>query len=100
MAIFALTLDGLGHFLLALLGSLLADIRLGSRTQSLGQLLADLHGGGRLAELERLFICINADELDTSYILLYHAVHRVVAGSADADHDDLGGVLRFVYLNL
>ena len=70
------------------------------KRQALGQLLTDLHGSRSLAELQRLFICVDADELHTRNILIYHAVYCIVAGTADTDHNDFRGVFRFIYLNL
>ena len=93
------TLNSFLNLLDAFFGSLLADLRLGSGTQSLSQLLADLDGPFRLAELQRLLVRIDSDKFYSCNLLIYHAVHRVIAGAADSNHDNSGCGFRIVHHN-
>ena len=88
------------QFLFALLGSLHADLRLSARAKTLRQLLADLNRGRCLAHLQCLTVRIYPDKLYAFDVAVNHAVHSVVACAADSDHNDLGCVFRFIYLNL
>ncbi len=74
--------------LLVLLGRLVASLGISSRTQPARNRLPDLNLDGRLVDAERLGVGVDRDKLDACDPLLDHAVHRVRAGAAHADHLD------------
>ena len=92
-------LNGFLDLLNALLGSLLANLRLGSCSQTLGQLLADLDGPLCLAQLQGLPVRIDPDKFYSANLLIYHAVHGVVPGAADSNHDNSRRRFRIVHHN-
>ena len=94
------SLHRLGKLVRVLLGCLLSYLRLSSRAQPLGQLFTDLHSSGRFAELQRLLVRIDPNELHPGNILLNHAVHRIIPCTTDSDYHNPCRILRFIYLNL
>ncbi|CCX42539.1 putative uncharacterized protein [Clostridium sp. CAG:1024] len=88
----------LHDLLAALLGSLAADFRIRACAEAARQLLADLDLCLSLAEVQRLLVGVDRNELYAAQTVLYHAIDRIAARSADADHLDLGECCVFVYL--
>ncbi len=64
--------------------------RVAAGAQPAGQLGADAHLLVRIAELQRLVVGVDRDELDALEAALDHAVDGVAAAAADADHLDAG----------
>ena len=73
---------------LLLEGRLVAELRVGARAEATRDAAAEVDGdvGGRL--LQRLKVGVDGHELDAGDLRLDHAVDRVDAGAADADHAD------------
>jgi hypothetical protein len=80
-----------------ILGGLTTHLGIRTRAQASGDLTADIELHIGVAHQERLGIGVDGDELDALQAGVDHAVHRVAAGAADADHlDDRKVVLRVV----
>ena len=73
---------------LLLEGRAVADLGVGTGAEAAGLLLADVDGDVGDADLQRLKIGVDGHELDARDPRLDHAVDRVDAGTADADHAD------------
>ena len=87
-------LHSLGNVIAALFGSTLSDFRIGTGALATGDLLTDLYFLVRIGNSKCLLICIHSDKLDTLCSGFHHAVHNVIAGSADTDHLDGDNILR------
>ncbi len=75
------------------LGSLLADLRVGTGPQAAGQLAPDVELDVGVAHQQRLGVGVDGDEFDTAEADLDHAVDCVHATAADADDFDDGQVI-------
>ena len=71
---------------------LAADFGIRARAQAIGQLHAKLQLHRRVRHAQRLQIGVGDDELDAFHAGIDHAVDRVAAAAAHADHLDLGVV--------
>ena len=93
------TLDGLRDLICALFCCFLTDLRNCARSKTLGQLLSNLQKSGSSAKIQRLHICIHADELYACYIYIYHSVNSVVACAANANDYYLASRFRIICLD-
>ena len=93
-------LERLCYVVPALLSAALADVRVGARALAMGQLLADLDFLVRARDRESLLVRVHGNELNALRARLHHAVHNVVAGSADTNdlqrYDILGAGFGFI----
>ncbi len=79
------------------LGGLTTDLGVRARAQPSGELASDIQLEVGVGHQQRLRIGVDTDELDALQAGVDHPVHRVAAGTADADHfDDRKVVLRVV----
>ena len=83
--------------LLALLGSLAADLRVRACALTLGQLLADLDLGAGLREVQRLHIRVYRNKFNALHAALDHAVYRIAAAAADADDFDTNYIIQALF---
>ncbi len=72
----------------ALFGRLIPDFRIAARAQSAGDARPQLQLVARLGALQGLKVGVGGDELHALKSGLDHAVYRIAAGAADADHPD------------
>ena len=93
-------LDGSAQLLGALLGRLLADLRLRAGAQSLCQLLSDLNQRRRLAERQRLLVGVDTDELHSANILINHSIYGIISCASHTNHDNFCAGICFVCHNL
>ncbi len=77
---------------LLLEGGAVAELGIRARAQAAAGACAQVHGHVRQRLLERLKVGVDRHELDAGDAGLDHAVDRVHAGAADADHADHGRV--------
>ena len=87
-------LQRLGQLGAALLGGLLAHLRIGACALSVGELLTDLELISGAGGIQRLLIRIDGDEIHALYAGAHHAVDHIIAAAADAHHLDTYHVLR------
>src|SRR5262249_14838107 len=73
----------------ALLGGSAPDLRVASRSQSPRGVLAQLQFTRGFGDIEYLKVGVHGEKLDAAHIRLDHAIDRVCAAAADADHLDL-----------
>ena len=83
------TLNNLGQFFLALLGSLLSNVGLGTCAETFRQFLTYLNALRSSAVLQMLLVRVDANEFNAHDPLFDHTVHRVVARAADTDYQYL-----------
>ena len=75
-----------------ILGGLAAEIGVGTRAEPARQLAADLQLDARVRHRELLRVGVDRDELHSVDVGVDHALERVQAAAADADHADRGQV--------
>ncbi len=80
--------------LLALLGSLAADLRDSRLRPDPWSLLADLDLGAGLREVQRLHIRVYRNKFNALHAALDHAVYRIAAAAADADDFDTNYIIK------
>ena len=90
-------MQGVEHFVTVLLNRLAPDFGARAGAEAASELLADLDLDVRLVVQERLGIGVDRDELHPGQTLGHHAVERIPAAPADADHLH-AGVLRNGFL--
>ena len=86
--------NGLCYVVLALLGGILADLRVGSCALTMGHLLAYLELLIRVGNGQRLLVRIDGNKLDTLCAGLYHSIYDVVAGTADTNYLNCNNIFR------
>jgi hypothetical protein len=57
---------------------------------------AQLHQRARIAAVQGLRVGVGADELHALHALVDHVLDGIAAAAADADHLDLGALVKFV----
>src|SRR6266446_6335714 len=83
------TFERLDNFFRVFKSSFAADLRVGTRAQSLRQLRTELQLHRRLRQLQRLQIRIRRDELDALDFGPNHAINGIAAATAHTDNLDL-----------
>ena len=89
--------DGVGDILAVLLSSLLTDVWIRARAESLCDLLADLNLFIGLAEGKRLLIGIHGDEFHALQAGIHHAVDRIGARAANTYDLNRSKIAVFVH---
>ena len=82
-------LQGLGNLVPALLGGLAAHLRIRACALPMGQLLADLNLIGGAGDIQRLLVRVDRHKVHALGSGADHAVHHIVASSADAYYFDI-----------